>query len=64
MYMFHSKDPKERRYITRAHLAEMIALLGTSLYELLHKGKRTAEYFDENGESFPARTTLSANSVD
>lgn len=64
MYMFHSKDSKERRNITRAHLPEMIALLGTPLYELLDKGKRTAEYFDENGEGFPARTTLLANSVD
>lgn len=31
MYIFQGKDPKERRYITRAHLPEMIAFLGTPL---------------------------------
>lgn len=48
--MFYGRDPKEERYMTRAHLADMIALLGRPPLELLKAGKRTAEFFDEGGE--------------
>ena len=58
--MFYGKDPKERRYMTRAHIAEMIAVLGPPPHELLDKGKRTAEFFDENGEKCLICTTLFA----
>lgn len=61
--MFYGKDPKERRYMTRAHLAEMIALMGCPPHELLNKGKRTAEFFNEDGENCPTRTTVFANSA-
>ena len=61
--MFYSDDLKERRYITRAHLAEMIALMGSPLLELLKKGRRAAEFFNEDGESCLTTTTLSANLV-
>lgn len=47
--------------MTRAHLAEMIALMGPPPPELLKKGKRTAEFFDENAENCPTRATLFAN---
>lgn len=57
-HIFYGKDPKERRYMTRAHLAEMIALMGPPPPELLKKGKRTAEFFDEDGENCPTRTKL------
>lgn len=36
--------------MTRAHLAEMIALMGAPPPDLLKRGKRTAEFFDEDGE--------------
>ncbi|KAL8720126.1 MAG: hypothetical protein Q9225_002971 [Loekoesia sp. 1 TL-2023] len=62
-HMFYGKDPKEKRYMTRAHLAEMIALMGPPPPELLKKGKRTAEFFDEDGQwrseiPVPDRTSL------
>ena len=59
--MFCGKDPKDRRYMTRAHLADMIALMGPPPPELLKKGKRTAEFFDKDGENCPTRTMLFAN---
>lgn len=49
-HLFSGQDPKEERYLTRAHLAEMIALMGAPPLDLLKKGKRTAEFFDEDGE--------------
>lgn len=47
--------------MARAHLAEMIALMGPPPPELLKKGKRTAEFFDEDGENCPTRLKLFAN---
>ena len=47
--------------MTRAHLAEMIALMGPPPPELLKKGKRTAEFFDENGEICTVRRTTFTN---
>ncbi|KAL9000350.1 MAG: hypothetical protein Q9169_001067 [Polycauliona sp. 2 TL-2023] len=62
-HMFYGNDPKERKYMTRAHLAEMVALIGPPPPEILKKGKRTAEFFDKNGEwraeiPIPPRTCL------
>lgn len=62
-HMFYGKDPKEKSYMTRAHLAEMIALMGPPPLDLLKKGKRTAEFFDEDGQwrgeiPVPNRTSL------
>lgn len=59
--MFYGKDPNENRYMTRAHLADMIALMGPPPPDLLKRGKRSAECFDKDGENFPARMTLFAN---
>ena len=39
--------------MTRAHLAEMVALMGSPPPELLKRGKRSAEFFDEDGEKLP-----------
>ena len=47
--------------MTRAHLADMIALMGPPPPELLNRGERTAEFFDKDGENSPTRTTLFAN---
>ncbi|KAI9698963.1 MAG: hypothetical protein M1836_003152 [Candelina mexicana] len=62
-HMFYGKDPKERRYMTRAHLADMIALMGPPPPELLEVGRRTSEFFDKDGVwraeiPVPARTCL------
>lgn len=51
-HLFYGRDPKENKYLTRAHLAEMIALMGPPPLDLLKKGKRTAEFFDEDGKIF------------
>jgi serine/threonine-protein kinase SRPK3 len=51
-HMFYGQDPKEKRYTTRAHLAEMIAMMGPPPADFLKLGKRTAEFFTEDGESF------------
>lgn len=42
--------------MTRAHLADMIALMGPPPSELLQQGKRSAEFFTEDGKNFPTRT--------
>lgn len=47
--LFHGKHPDGSGYITRSHLAEAIALLGPPPLELLNKGKRSSEYFTEDG---------------
>ncbi|KAL9004338.1 MAG: hypothetical protein Q9188_002851 [Gyalolechia gomerana] len=62
-HMFNGRDPKQRRYMTRAHLADMMALMGPPPSELLKAGKRTAEFFGKDGEwqaeiPVPARTCL------
>lgn len=49
--------------MTRAHLADMIALMGPPPLELLKKGKRTSEFFDKDGEHCLTRTTPFANPV-
>jgi len=60
-HLFYGKDPNENRYTTRAHLADMIALMGPPPPDLLKRGKRTAEFLDKDGENSPTRTTLFAN---
>ncbi|KAL8980546.1 MAG: hypothetical protein Q9177_005848, partial [Variospora cf. flavescens] len=47
-HLFYGSDPKEAKYMTRAHLADMIALMGPPPPELLKVGKRTAEFFDKD----------------
>ncbi|KAI4265648.1 MAG: hypothetical protein LQ337_008952, partial [Flavoplaca oasis] len=46
-HLFYGWDPKEGKYMTRAHLADMIALLGPPPVELLSAGKRSTEFFDQ-----------------
>lgn len=62
-HMFHGQDPEKETYMTRAHLADMVALMGPPPLDLLKRGKRTAEFFDENGQwradiPIPERTSL------
>lgn len=62
-HMFNGIDPKEEKYMTRAHVSEMVALMGLPPPELLKKGNRAAEFFDEDGQwrsdiPLPAPTTL------
>ncbi|KAL9017013.1 MAG: hypothetical protein Q9185_005662 [Variospora sp. 1 TL-2023] len=62
-HLFYGNDQKEEKYMTRAHLADMTALMGPPPPELLKVGKRTAEFFDKDGGwiaevPVPARTSL------
>ncbi|KAL9594821.1 MAG: hypothetical protein Q9219_006812 [cf. Caloplaca sp. 3 TL-2023] len=57
-HMFYGHDPEKKKYMTRAHLAEMIALMGPPPLDLLEKGKRTAEFFDQKGEHDSLRNTF------
>ena len=56
-HIFCGKDPKEKRYMTRALLAEMIALMGPPNPNS-KKGKRTAEFSDKDSEICPTPTKL------
>ncbi|KAF5868518.1 putative protein kinase domain-containing protein [Botrytis fragariae] len=49
-HMFHGKDPDGKGYSTRAHLAEVIGMLGPPPLDLLEKGVRASEFFDKEGK--------------
>ncbi|TVY75705.1 Serine/threonine-protein kinase SRPK, partial [Lachnellula suecica] len=49
-HLFSGQDPKQGRYTTRAHLTELISVLGPPPLELIKRGKRSAEWFDGNGK--------------
>lgn len=48
-HLFYGQDPDGKGYSTRAHLAELIGTLGAPPTDLLKRGKRSQEFFDENG---------------
>ncbi|EZF32053.1 CMGC/SRPK protein kinase [Trichophyton interdigitale MR816] len=49
-HMFYGNDPDGKGYSTRAHLAEVIAILGPPPLDMLKCGKRSSEFFDEDGK--------------
>ncbi|PGH23419.1 CMGC/SRPK protein kinase [Polytolypa hystricis UAMH7299] len=49
-HMFHGNDPDGKRYSTRAHLAEVIGILGPPPLDMLKRGKRSTEFFTEDGQ--------------
>ncbi|OAX82796.1 hypothetical protein ACJ72_02851 [Emergomyces africanus] len=48
-HMFHGNDPDGKGYSTRAHLAEVIGILGPPPLDILKRGKRSLEFFTEDG---------------
>lgn len=48
-FLFRGQDPDGKGYSTRAHLAEVIGLLGTPPLDLIQKGVRSSEFFDDDG---------------
>lgn len=48
-HMFYGNDPDGKGYSTRAHLAEVIGMLGPPPVDLLERGKRSREFFTEDG---------------
>ncbi|KAK4133834.1 CMGC protein kinase [Trichocladium antarcticum] len=49
-HLFYGHDPERDRYLTRAHLAEVIALLGPPPLDLVQRGQRGREFFTEDGK--------------
>ncbi|PYI11064.1 CMGC protein kinase [Aspergillus sclerotiicarbonarius CBS 121057] len=49
-HMFYGNDPDGKGYSTRAHLAEVIGLLGPLPLDMLKQGKRSKEFFTEDGK--------------
>ncbi|KAF3479599.1 kinase domain-containing [Arthroderma uncinatum] len=49
-HLFHGIDPEKGCYTTRAHLAEIIGLLGPPSLDLLQRGVRSKEFFSEDGQ--------------
>ncbi|KAI0117968.1 serine threonine protein kinase, CMGC group [Nemania sp. FL0031] len=49
-HLFTGQDPEFDNYRSRAHLAEMIALLGQPPRQLLGRGNRTHKFFSDKGE--------------
>ncbi|KAI9686773.1 MAG: hypothetical protein M1822_002833 [Bathelium mastoideum] len=49
-HMFYGNDPLEKRYLTRAHLAEVVAMLGLPPLDLLNRGSRSKEFFTDDGQ--------------
>jgi hypothetical protein len=47
--MFYGNDPDGKGYSTRAHLAEVVGMLGPPPLDLLKRGKRSQEFFTEDG---------------
>lgn len=50
-HLFYGIDPTEKRYLTRAHLAELIAVLGPPPTDMLERGSRSEEFFDGEGKT-------------
>ena len=48
--LFTGQDPEFQTYRSRAHLAEMISLLGPPLASLLARGNLTRKFFSEEGK--------------
>lgn len=50
-HLFYGQDPDGKGYSTRAHLAEVMALLGPPPLDLIRRGARSSEFFSEDGKS-------------
>ncbi|TAQ90224.1 hypothetical protein B7494_g1498 [Chlorociboria aeruginascens] len=48
-HLFYGNDPDGSGYKTRAHLAEVVRLLGPPPLDQLKRGSRSKEFFDEEG---------------
>ena len=47
--MFHGQDSDGKGYSTRAHLAELIGMIGPPPADLLERGRRSPEFFGKDG---------------
>lgn len=51
-HLFYGEDPDGNGYSTRAHLAELMALLGPPPLDLIKRGSRSDEFFTRDGTSY------------
>ncbi|CAG8938994.1 unnamed protein product [Penicillium salamii] len=49
-HLFYGNDPDGKGYSTRAHLAEVMGVLGPPPLDLLQRGKRSHEFFTSDGK--------------
>ncbi|CAH0040708.1 unnamed protein product, partial [Clonostachys rhizophaga] len=49
-HLFHGIDPTDTAYSTRAHLAEVIGMLGMPPLDLIKRGSRSDEFFTDDGQ--------------
>ncbi|KAF7548878.1 hypothetical protein G7Z17_g6771 [Cylindrodendrum hubeiense] len=67
-HLFTGCDPESQTYRSRAHLAEMIALLGQPPQALLHSGKSSHKFFTDKGDfrkdiALPESTSLEEKEI-
>ncbi|KAM5367714.1 hypothetical protein ACJA88_011330 [Fusarium oxysporum] len=67
-HMFAGHDPEFQKYRSRAHLAEIIALLGQPPSEVLQAGKASHKFFTDTGDfrneiDIPERASLAQQEV-
>ncbi|KAF5648497.1 CMGC SRPK kinase [Fusarium tjaetaba] len=67
-HMFTGHDPEFQKYRSRAHLAEIIALLGQPPSKVLQAGKASHKFFTDTGDfrkeiELPERTSLADQEV-
>ncbi|KAJ5399741.1 hypothetical protein N7465_010230 [Penicillium sp. CMV-2018d] len=48
-HLFYGNDPDGKGYSTRAHLAEVMGILGPPPLDMLQRGKRSHEFFTSDG---------------
>ncbi|KAF7561781.1 hypothetical protein G7046_g2337 [Stylonectria norvegica] len=49
-HMFYGEDPDGKGYSTRAHLAEVIGMIGPPPLDLIKRGARSHEFFTDEGK--------------
>lgn len=49
-HLFYGNDPDGKGYSTRAHLAEVMGLLGPPPLDMVQQGKRSDEFFTSDGK--------------
>ncbi|KAF5604824.1 CMGC SRPK kinase [Fusarium pseudocircinatum] len=67
-HMFTGHDPEFQKYRSRAHLAEIIALLGQPPSKVLEAGEASRKFFTDTGEfcneiELPQRTSLAQQEI-
>ncbi|KAF5226895.1 hypothetical protein FAUST_12114, partial [Fusarium austroamericanum] len=62
--LFHGIDPEHHEYRRRAHLAEIVALLGPPPKELLACGKLSNKFFTDEGTFIDGIDLPASNSLE